>query len=413
MVIQKTNRRIASLVTVVAFGSAAESALGQAAGPIADYRFEHNADDASGNGYHGTVHGALQYADGISGAAALFDGATTSVDIGAEPNFPVWEDYTVAVWINENGTGDYSRGYGPKIVDKTQVFHAWWLGVYPYTGYDGAILWRTDEYPTYPKFVLRTQGHDYRDSRWHHIACVKAGNWGGLYIDGELVESAYGIRPVASGTPLVIGYSRSGDAYQRKHFGGRIDELRIYERALLSSEVWALADTDGDGITDGDELEMAMGTGCPCPSDPDSDDDTLGDGHEVDIGTDPCNTDTDGDGVPDNLDPDPLDPQGTGSWIEEELRALRGYIAGVDEGLFTAPNINANRGRRNALSNRANAAANEVAGEKYTEAIDALESLLQFVDGHQSAPDWIQACEERDHIVSCVIEMITVLEYLR
>ncbi|WP_289062359.1 gliding motility-associated C-terminal domain-containing protein [uncultured Zobellia sp.] len=54
-----------------------------------------------------------------------------------------------------------------------------------------------------------------------------------------------------------------------------------YTNYYASNAIWAAADCDGDGITNGDEAAN---------------------------GTDPYNTDTDGDGVPDNTDTDALDP---------------------------------------------------------------------------------------------------------
>lgn len=58
-----------------------------------------------------------------------------------------------------------------------------------------------------------------------------------------------------------------------------------------------VADTDGDGRTDGAELNTNPFTD---PADPDSDDDSLTDGSEVNThGTDPNNSDTDSDSLPD------------------------------------------------------------------------------------------------------------------
>ena len=63
-------------------------------------------------------------------------------------------------------------------------------------------------------------------------------------------------------------------------------------------------DEDGDGLTDLEEV-ADVGTD---PCNPDTDGDGLNDGDEVNLGTDPTNPDTDGDGVPDGADADPLDP---------------------------------------------------------------------------------------------------------
>jgi len=62
-----------------------------------------------------------------------------------------------------------------------------------------------------------------------------------------------------------------------------------------------MADTDGDGLTDGEEV-LVWGTN---PLNRDSDGDTLPDGDETQIGTNPLEKDTDGDGIPDNEDTTP------------------------------------------------------------------------------------------------------------
>jgi hypothetical protein len=171
-------------------------------------------------------------------------------------------------------------------------------------------------------------------------------------------------------------------------------------------------DTDDDGLLDGTEVDMALGTGCPDPINIDSDGDTLQDGAEVTLGANPCNMDTDEDGIPDAIDPYPTDPAGTGSYIEEEIRTLADYTGNMDVGLLTGPNSNANRGRRNALSNKANAAANAVRSGDYGEAVDILSNLRGFIDGVEPPPDWMGPCAERDHMVSTVDDLIALLGYL-
>ena len=148
-------------------------------------------------------------------------------------------------------------------------------------------------------------------------------------------------------------------------------------------------DTDGDGLLDGTEVDIAAGSGCPDPLDSDSDDDGLSDGEEVALGTNPCDPDTDGDGVPDPDDPTPLDPGVPGSFLEESLRDASALIGEIPEASFDAPNDNARRGRRNALSNRLTAAANAVRAGDIQGAIDILESVLLRLDGDPRPPDWM------------------------
>jgi hypothetical protein len=104
-----------------------------------------------------------------------------------------------------------------------------------------------------------------------------------------------------------------------------------------------------------------MGGACPSPTDADSDDDTISDGDEVAGGTNPCNVDTDNDGVPDNLDPTPTMPGVPVSYREDEARdTATAAIPGLDLSEFTGPNANANKGRRGSLANRAANAANSI-----------------------------------------------------
>ena len=177
-------------------------------------------------------------------------------------------------------------------------------------------------------------------------------------------------------------------------------------------------DTDDDGMEDGTEVDMAMGTGCPDPLNADSDGDTLSDGAEVTQGTDPCNADTDGDGLPDNVDPDPLTPVEVCDDLEGMLRDLAAYIRDLDLTLFNGPNENANQGRRNALANRATAAANIVnhccsSGDPNCSlqgAVHSLESLLDKIDGDTPSPDWIHDSPEKTGLAAEVGLLIWLLE---
>lgn len=184
------------------------------------------------------------------------------------------------------------------------------------------------------------------------------------------------------------------------------DDEAIYSTEPLNP------DTDNDGLFNATEVDIAFGTGCPNPINYDSDGDTLIDGHEVNIGTDPCNSDTDRDGIPDNIDPFPTDPGGTSGYIEDEIRSIGDFIGNIDLELFTGPNDNANQGRHNALSNRTTAAANEVADGNILEAITVLNNLLRFIDGIEPSVDWIMSSDEKEELFSRVSNVIELLEYI-
>lgn len=99
-------------------------------------------------------------------------------------------------------------------------------------------------------------------------------------------------------------------------------------------------------------------------------------------------------------------------YIEDEISSIASFIINLNLELFTGPNDNANQGRRKALSNKANAAANKVASGNALEAINVLNNMLSFVDGIEPPLDWIKSSEEKDEIVRKVNEMIELLELL-
>ena len=175
------------------------------------------------------------------------------------------------------------------------------------------------------------------------------------------------------------------------------------------------SDTDNDGLLDGAEVDIAV-DGCPDPTVFDSDGDGLSDGFEVLFKkTNPCNSDSDADGIPDDIDPFPLDPGGTPGYIEGQLRDLAENIGFEDLFFFIAPNSNAAEARRSTLSNWATTAANLVAAGNYNGAIQLLDNtLLKRVDGVEGPgeDDWVENSFVRFLISSTVKQVIDLLELL-
>lgn len=194
------------------------------------------AMDAGTNGYDGTVSGCVWTNAGPHSGCMFFDGSDDYIDVGAAPNFPSWEQYSVSVWFLHNGGGDYSPGYGHKIIDKTSWYHDWYLSVYPSDGclafgmYEGGGAGNG----------MGGGSANYMDSTWHHVSVVRNGILGWFWVDGVLTGSSTCMVSVSSSSDVCIGNSFSGDYYQRKSWSGMLDEVRIYDRALSSNEVASL-----------------------------------------------------------------------------------------------------------------------------------------------------------------------------
>lgn len=217
-----------------------------------------------------------------------------------------------------------------------------------------------------------------------------------VVIDGEFIDVT-GTEILGSGF-IQVGVDSDGD--------GLTDD----EELALGTDP-ANPDSDGDGVLDGTEIDIAGGSGCPDPTDFDSDGDGLSDGEEIDLGTDPCNPDTDGDGIDDGADPTPTDPGVPGSFIESTLRDTGTMIDNLPLAAFTGNNDNAKAGRRNALSNKLNAAANAADAGNYAHAIEILTSVLAKLDGDPNPPDWMDD-PERSILAHEIMVLINLLELL-
>ena len=77
-----------------------------------------------------------------------------------------------------------------------------------------------------------------------------------------------------------------------------------------------------------------------------------------------------------------------------------------------AKNNNAAKGRRNALSNKLNSAANEISAGNYEQALKSLTSLLKKLDDNDKPKDWMITSHEKTLLASDIEQMIYLIEVL-
>lgn len=208
------------------------------------YPFNGNAIDETGNGYDGAVNGAALTDDrfGNPSSAYSFDGYTTYINIGTTLNFPCGNNYAVSVWFLNNGGVPPRRGYGQKIMSKADFFNDFHLSVYSSwhtPPSEGQIYWQQYQgHGPGPKGIV-DQSHNYNDYQWHHLVVSKVGSYGEMWVDGELKGTVNTLTTVCNSRPLYIGFTAHTDWYQTNegHWNGKIDDIRIYNRALSESEI--------------------------------------------------------------------------------------------------------------------------------------------------------------------------------
>ena len=205
----------------------------------AQYTFEDNTTDVTGNGYDGTPADVTFFEDapGDLGRALMFDGIDDYVDLPIGALIGSLTDITVAMWVNLAE----SNASWQRIFDFGTSSSTGYMFLCPRTGTNGPVRFAIT--PT------SGAGESFVDTAaplapgWHHMAVVidSAGMTMSLYIDGALAASGpTGTLPHDLGQPTQNWLGRSqydADAY----FNGALADLSIYSSALSPGQIRFLA----------------------------------------------------------------------------------------------------------------------------------------------------------------------------
>lgn len=191
------------------------------------YSFSGTAEDSSPNGNDGTLLGNAT----VNGTLATGNNDTDALSLPASLLHGL-QDFSIAGWVRFDG------------------FHIWpsqWisgataqednnLGIW----YDpNNHRWSMDLFGNTANFAGNSV---MEDQNWHHVAVTREGASARLYVDGAMVGSSVSV----SGNPLevdsggfIVGQDQDtlgGGFSTDNSLSGEVDELRIYDRALIASE---------------------------------------------------------------------------------------------------------------------------------------------------------------------------------
>lgn len=214
-----------------------------ASGLAAWYGFNGNADDASGNGNHGTVMGASPTADrfGFPASAYAFDRSQEDmVMVPASPSLDTMSSITVSFWSDLLSYAHYNHCVCKTNLTSVQFCAA---NTLPGSGgltfvYGGTNVFISQQLPV--------------SGTWSHV--VHAYDWTGdpgtskhrLYINGIAVDSMSVTSALTPSThPLYIGSPQFADYAT----DGALDDIGIWSRALDAAELAALFE-GGVGIAE-------------------------------------------------------------------------------------------------------------------------------------------------------------------
>lgn len=190
--------------------------------PLDDSSTASTAVDKTELGNDGTINGATYVGSGQVGSDSLsFDGIDDYVNTGYQTNIASGE-FSVSYWINLDSTPSGDRDFLGNF-DGTTGF------ITGYTGASNSIRFWID-------------GNDIEGSdtgtSYTHLAFVRRSD--GVYeiwIDGALDTSGTNTGDADSTETVQYGRRPGGD----NHTGGNFDDVRLYDRALNSIEIEALA----------------------------------------------------------------------------------------------------------------------------------------------------------------------------
>ena len=184
------------------------------AGCVASYNLNNNVDDI-GNTYNGLNSNVTFTASGKFGAAAVFNGSSSGISI---PSVNLGTSFTISVWFNWDGQ------------DNNQ---------------NATIVGSNDENPSiiHNKFSTSNSiSYDYSGGSVVLLSSVTANQWynivivhSGTSFEGFVNGVSVGTNTVSNITATIegIGY----DSNQSRFLSGKIDQVRMFNSALTSSQV--------------------------------------------------------------------------------------------------------------------------------------------------------------------------------
>jgi hypothetical protein len=216
-------------------------------GLVAQYLFNGNANDSSGNGHNGTVNGATLTMDrfGIPNSAYNFDGISDHIRVPYSHNFQL-PTFTISAWIRPTIDLELLPTASAIVTRGEDLFSdqaAAYLGVAQATHpmAEGVLLMYEDSGDTEHYFDT---WHFPSVGAWTNITATRSATDDvEIYVDGTLLDSWSSTTDPTNNSfqDLIIGaYAYSPMPMieiLENFFTGDIDDVVIYDRALSLSEI--------------------------------------------------------------------------------------------------------------------------------------------------------------------------------
>ncbi len=183
------------------------------------------AADGSGSANAGTITGATRTTSGKYGSGLSFDGANDWVTIAGSESLDLTTGMTLEAWVYPTA----ASGWRTLLLKEAP------------TGLAYALYLQDGKPAVYVNLGAYDEGKVATASiplnAWSHVAATYDGSTLRLYVNGSSAgsRSLPGALTVAPDHPLRLG----GNSAWGEYFQGRLDEIRVYNRALTQTEIQA------------------------------------------------------------------------------------------------------------------------------------------------------------------------------
>jgi len=220
--------------TDISFQISIQESLGYE-GLLANYDFNNNAKDKSGNGNNAEVYGAILTKDrkGNDSSAYRFDGIDDYIIVSKEFFNIGDENYTISGWF-----------FLEEVKKKGQNI----LNILPSFGL--SLDWNKKENPFVVSFSLNTSPEikswniassvgvlgSVGEKKWHHLLLSKNKNTWSLYIDGVGNSFYFNSNPIDKYFGVILGKNLSSEL-NKNYFKGKLDDFYFFDRLLNQNEI--------------------------------------------------------------------------------------------------------------------------------------------------------------------------------
>ncbi|SLM28770.1 exported hypothetical protein [Desulfamplus magnetovallimortis] len=236
----KKHNLFSVLIIIILFGFTGTVQADLNDGLVAYYPFNGNANDESGNGNHGVVEGATLTEDRFENTnrAYAFDGVNDYIIINDGSQFNFSNELSISFWVNPEANQlncaailDKSHAH----VSNNGIAKSWVVQSCGYSTNNFSLHYCSNNEGTYNNnFALQA-------SKWTNITITKQDSQVSIYKNGifESISEELFLTIASNGNnPLLIGAVLN--YVSSRAFNGKIDEVRIYNRALSESEIQEL-----------------------------------------------------------------------------------------------------------------------------------------------------------------------------